>query len=485
MPSKHGIAVFGARALAGILGIGIAVVAVDAAAFLPWPTIAQTQASAVVSPAPSEQERVCPGPLLALGADSGNAQAATSVGPSAAVSGAMSVPAPGSGVVPSLLTNLAAGDNAQSGRDGAPRLLRVPAQVGVSAAPLVAGSQSQTAASETLAGLAVAACTEAVGDSWLVGGSTDVGRTSLVLLSNPTTVVATVDLSVFGEVGEVDAPGSTGILVQPGAQRIVSLAGLAPNLKSPVVHVQSHGGQVAAALEQSVIRGIAPGGAEMIGPSSGPALAQVIAGILVTSAPAVAASDTDSVSDGTPSVRILVPGDKPAKVQVHATGESGQAAGTSLQVEAQPGIATEVPLPGLAAGSYSVRLASDRPIVAAARASTTAPEGRDFAWFGASDALTGPFMVGVAAGPAPALHLVNTGAKTARLTIGPEHGAPTEVSVPAGGQTVVPVVAGARYSVSGGTSIVASVGYAGAGLLSSFSLNPPGPLAAPIRVYSR
>lgn len=481
MPSKRAVARTGSRILAGLLGLTVAVTAVGAAALIPWPTMTTTPSSVVVAPIPSEQKRVCPGPLLTLAEDASSAQAATSIGPAAAVHGTT----PG-GTAPGPIddvSTLAAGDNARSDRDGSPLLLRVPAADGSTVPSLLAGSQSQTAAGDTVGGFAAAACGEASADAWIVGGSTDIGRTGLVLLSNPTNVVASVDLTVFGETGAVDAPGATGILVQPGEQRIISLAGLAPNLQSPVVRVQSRGGQVAATMEQSLIEGIQPRGVELLGPSAGPSTDQVIAGLVVTKQPTSAAhSDAETVSDEVPSVRILAPGDAPAAVQIVVSGPDGNAA--SFNVDVQAGVASEVPLPGLAPGSYAVRLDSDQPIVAAARASAVAGSEADFAWFAASVPLPGDFMVSVAPGPGPTLHLVNTDTADAAVTVTSDNGRSVDVRVGPGVPATLRLDPGVRYVVTGGTSIVAAVSYSGAGLLSGFTLSPAGPLAAPIRVYA-
>lgn len=315
MATKRRVALVGARLTAGLIGMAVIVVVVGAAAVAPWPAVVSEPVSTVVTPVASNQLRVCPGPLLTLAADSSQADVATSVGRFDTVSGARA-PGAGGAAVNVDRSDISAVDNTESGRDGAPQLLTVPAAADAPEAPLVSGAQSQTAASETLGGLAASACTEAASDSWLVGGSTAVGRTSLVLLSNPSTVVATVDLTVYGETGQVDAPGSTGILVQPGTQRIISLAGLAPNLLSPVVHVQSTGGSVAAALEESVIRGLQPGGVELTGPTTAAGNAQVIPGVVVTPPSAEVSVDEGAVSEDTPSVRVLVPGDTAATVSV-------------------------------------------------------------------------------------------------------------------------------------------------------------------------
>ena len=490
MPSKSGVALFGARAVAGLIGLGVVVASVGAAALITWPTVEKGPSSIIVSPTPSEQQRVCPGPLLELAEDSSQAQATSSVGIAEAVFGAHSAAgesgATESGWIEPEESALTAPDNANTQSFGSPLLLSVPTLPGSVVAPLVTGSQSQIAGGESLGGLAVAGCAEAAGDSWLVGGSTDIGRTSLVLLSNPTTVLATVDLTVFGETGQVDAPGSTGILVQPGTQRVVSLAGLAPNLRSPVVHVEAMGGQVTATLQQSIVRGLEPGGADLIGASNGPAETQTIAGVIVSNeAGGDVPDEVGGLSDDATTVRVLVPGTVPAAVQIGVTGVTGQAAGASVEVDIQPGVPTEVPLTGLVPGTYSLKLNADEPIVAAARSSAAGSAGRDFAWFASSDALDDEFLVAVAAGPSPQLNLVNSGSAEASYTASPDKGASRTVTVPAGGSATMPLAPSQRYLVSGGTSTVASVAYSGDGLLAAFPLSQAGPLAAPIRVYPR
>lgn len=483
MATKRRVAVLGARLAAGLVGIVIVVAAVGGAVLVPWPTIVRAAPSTLVTPVASDQLRVCPGPLLTLAEDSSQADAATSVGPFSAFFSARSSGS-GAEALDVQTLDLAAVDNTESARDGAPLVLSVPVEGDATAAPLVAGSQSQTAASETLGGLAAAACTQASSDSWLVSGSTDVGRTSLVLLSNPTAVVASVDLAVYGEAGPVDAPGSTGILVQPGTQRIVSLAGLAPNLRSPVVHVKATGGQVAAALQQSLIRGIQPGGVELTGPTTSPGTDQTIPGVVVSTISGEASADAGAVSDDTPSVRILVPGDSPATVSVGVQSEDGASTGTSLEVQIQPGIATEVPLGGVAAGNYTVRLNSDQPLVAAAVTTAPGTISPDFSWSSAAAAQDGDFLVSVADGPAPTLHLANTSGTDVTLNLGSEAVPAIQITVPAGASTVVPLTTSGQYLISGGAGIAAAVDYAADGQSSSYTLSPIGPLAAAIPVYS-
>lgn len=476
MSTRRRMVVAGARMGVGIVGIAVAAATVAGAALVDWPSLVTPAPSAVITPQPDQQTRVCPGPLLTLAEDSSKASAATSVGGTRAVyhaADAQSAP------VAVKATQLTAADNTDAGADGSALLLKADPSGG--AVPLLAGSQAQTAAAPTIGGLAVAACAEATGDSWLVGGSTELGHTSLVLLSNPSTVAATVNLTVYGESGQVDAPGSTGILVKPGSQRIVSLAGLAPNLGSPVVRVQSRGGQVAASLEESVVRGIETDGVELISPTNAPATKQIIPGIVVPRpvAPGTAGGQAPSVVEG-PSARLLALGDRPATVQVGLISEDGASTGTSLQIQLQPGLATKVPLEGVAPGRYTLRLTSDQPVVAAAHTTTIG----DFAWFTASAAQTGDFLVAVADGPAPVLHLFNSTGTDAKPVVTQEGSAPTPLTVPAGRATALPVAPGSRVTVTDGAGLVGAVSFAADGLLSAFAVTPAGALASPITVYT-
>jgi hypothetical protein len=484
MPDRSQLARIGGRAGRGVLGlVGIVVVVgtLGAATLVTLPTIEREPQPIVVAPLPSEQLRVCPGPLMALAEDSTQAQSASSVGSASAVYGAAD--ADDFAPIRAQVTEIRAVDDSNSQQP--PLLLTVPVQDGATMPPLLAGSQSQVAATDTIGGLAVAACAEAVSDSWIVGGSTDIGRTSLLLLSNPTTVLATVNVTVSGESGLVDAPGSTGILVQPGEQRVLSLAGLAPNVKSPVLHVESRGGQVAASLEQSSIRGIEPGGVEIIGTTAIPAADQVIAGVRVMTASTNETVTGEGFDADTPSVRVFVPGEVGATVQIGVTSADGTARGTSTQMDVAAGIVTEIPLTPLAVGSYSVQLSSDEPIVAAARTAVNGAGSKDFGWFSASAPLEGDFAVAVAEGPSPTLHLVNGDASAASLTLTPDNGTPVDLRVGAGASATVPLQSGTLYVVSGGEQLWALVDYSGDGVLSSFAVNPPGPLASAIRIYTR
>jgi len=141
-------------------------------------------------------------------------------------------------------------------------------------------------------------------------------------------------------------------------------------------------------------------------------------------------------------------------------------------------------LSGVVAGNYTVKLNSDQPIVAAASTTTAGSAAADFAWFSAAAPQDGDFLVSVAGGPSPALHLANTSGTDTDLTITSTTGPAIDVSVAAGQSVVVALAGSETHLVTGGTGIAASVGYTGDGQSASFTLSPIGPLAAAIPVYS-
>lgn len=474
MADRRKIARAGVRVIAGVVGLGVAVVAVAGASLLPLPGFAIAAPEQRVVPVPADQQRVCPGPLLALAADAGQATRPSPVGDTSVSYGTDG---------PDVQTRRIRPDADASDSSQAPVALTVTTPQGSSTPPLFAGAQTQTAETDDLAGLASAACAEPSADSWLVAGSSALGQTSLLLLANPSSVEATVDLTIYSESGEVDAPGASGIVVPAGAQKVVPLAGLAPSATAPVVHVQTTGGQVVASLQQSYEQGIEPRGVELTGATGSPSRVQTISGMTIATLAKVQAGQSgEAAGVDFPAVRILVPGDKDAQVTIGAVGENGTAAGNSYAQTIKAGNVAEVPLDNLKDGSYTVTVRSSVPVVAAARTSVIGSKTRDFAWFVSSQAMGDSFLAAVPTGPAPLLHFANPGEKDEKVTIIGGDGKPLTITVPAEGAANRAVKAG-EYTVDGAKDMYVSVSFAANGATSSFALNPPGPLASPITVY--
>lgn len=473
---RRTLATVGARAVGGGIGIGVAAFAVAGATLLPIPTFAVDAPASTVRPVPADQQLVCPGPVLALAADAGRATRPSALGEASTDYGT-----DGFDTQTRLLKPDADTTSSQQG----PLALSVSTPAGADRQPLFGGAQAQTVASPDTAGLAAASCSEPSAESWLVAGSTALGQTSLILLANPTSVDATVNLALYSETGTVDAPGATGIVVPAGAQRVVPLAGLAPSARATVVHVTTTSGEVTATMQQSFVQGIQPRGVELAGPTAPPARTQIVSGMTIATLAAVTAGQSaEGVNVEFPVVRILVPGDQDAEVTIGAVGEAGTQAGNSYAQSIKAGSVAEVPLDHLKDGSYTVTVHSSVPVVAAVRTSVIGAKTRDFAWFSSSPALGQKQLLVIPEGPGTVLHAANPGEEDAQITVTPVSGAPVALKVPAEGGANRALKPG-RYVLTGTEGLTLSVSLSADGAASTYPLSPPGPLAAPIEVYPR
>ena len=486
--TPRGAMLVGARLMAGLVGVGVAVATVAAATWLPLPTLGPDPASSLVTPVAALQQRICPGPALQLG-DATGKDAAT-----AYTVGTVDVARASTRGEPSL----EALPSPENPSNLPPQKLILSPPAAGEPSGILAGSQSQKVDAGDLKGFAAVQCATSNSDGWLVGGSTVTGRTTLLSLSNPSNVTSTVDLQVFSESGLVAAAGTDGIVVPPGGQRVFSLAAFAPDVSSPVVHVVTTGGQIVATLQQSIVRTLDPGGIDVSGVSARPSTLSVIPGIVLTGNDAIEAiQGTGGYQDATPVLRILVPGTKPTDAHITVYPEDGVTAPSSVTLSVTGGVVADFPLGDFPDGSYTLSVATDRPAVVAARAATVTLKGgiptdparspvlgaTDFAWFVSAPQLHGEALLSVAPGPSPILHLVNPNDAPVTVTMSAAGGVDRTVTVPAGGVAAVPVSGGASYTLSGFDTLRASLSYRGAGALASFVLTPPESASQPMRVF--
>ena len=473
MPKRAAIVT--SRVVAGVVGLAVAAATIAGAALLPLPTLQRVPSSTPITPAAADKQLVCPGSVLQLGESGGqNASVASPIGQ------------------PTLTLAASAGNYAtdslrQASADadavGYPTLVTAPA----ASAASIAGGQYQAVNRDDYRGLAAAACAQPSSDSWLVGGSTAVGRTTLLTIANPGAVDSTVSLELFSGDGLVVAPGLTGIIVPASGQRVVSLAGFGPGLASIALHVTSRGGPVVANLQQSIVRGIEPGGVDIIGTTSAPNTVNVIPGVLVVQAEEVTGRlGEEGYADLDSALRVYVPGDVAAQASVRVIPEGDGLTGASFDLVLDPGVVTDVPIEGLVDGSYSVVVETAVPVVAAMRVSTvavtsagTTPVGAaDVAWFAAATVLSDSVFASVAAGAGASLHVANPGDTAATVTIGAN-----TVSIAAGASVTVAVTGGESLSISGAEGLYASVSYGAPGRLATYLLSSVANSEAPVVVY--
>jgi len=295
----------------------------------------------------------------------------------------------------------------------------------------VAGAVVSTVTAGDLRGTSAASCQRPGSEFWLVGGGTELGTTTLLVVHNPGATPAEIGLAMWGPAGRVELGGGARYIVPSGGELSLRLSALAAELARTVVHVTSAGGQIAAFLQVSELDGFSPGGADLVVPGAAPAQRQVLttfvvpeseldgpgAGLLRLLAPdaddvgafadddgAPEASDDDGAADDdTPDVAAdsnpdegadsadadspdadsdsdadadadvpddgaLESGASEVPVRVTFYGESGPVALPGTEaLGLVPGEVTDVDLGGLPAGSYTAVVESDFPILAAAR----------------------------------------------------------------------------------------------------------------------
>jgi hypothetical protein len=453
------------RGTATAVAVVVAAGAVTAAHAYGTATDPGRPAGRTVTPVPAAAERVCAGSALRLSDDAGNdATQASTVG-SATVATATT----GSTVERSALDPSTTG-----GSD--PRLLTAPAG---ETTPQVAGSSFQSVSSGDLVGAGAASCDDPSQSTWLVGGSTETGRTSLVTLSNPTDVNATVDLTVFDSDGTVSAPGTNGIVVAPNTQKVVPLSGFVSDQGSTVVHVTSSGGQIVAHMQETVVRTLTPGGYDIVSGGAAPSRSQVIPAVALANAQA--AQRGDDTADAAPIVRLFVPGTQAARVTLGITTADG--GGTTVNATAEPGVVTDVPLDDFPDGRYSFTITSTVPVVAGARTTTpTDGNGSDLGWFASAEPLGDTTITAIAPGEGVRLNFVNPTREDRSVTVrsGDEQ---RKLEILSGATVTLPVQTAKQLTLTGTEGIVAGVTYRGDDGIAGFPVRPATEVSTPVRVY--
>jgi hypothetical protein len=454
-----------ARLLAGTLVAIAFVVAVVTAVSVPWPTVAREPVALTALPAPSASTVVCTGGLRALGREEQDVSRTVTAAAQTVTSG---VAAGASAPVTHDLAALTV--------DGISPPTAVVAEPEGGQRTDVAASGSAAVVADDLRGFAASACHPALMESWLVGGTATTGSADLVLLANPGTVPATVQLTVYSAEGAQVPAGGSDLVVAPKSQIAVPLAGLQLGAESPVIQVTATGAPVVAALQASITRTLLPGGVDQFGAIAVPAPLQVIPGVTVTQAPGA-----EGASDAATVVRVLSPGaDTTASITAMSVGGAVQ---TPIEVPLKMGVPTEVDLGGLVPGQYSVRVEAAAPVLAAVWQTTGFGVGAFFAWYTSAPSVDTPSLFATPGGPTPVLTLMNPTAEPVTVSIASVDGAfSTEIIVASGQSTAVRLSSRTVYSLDA-AGIRAGVSLTGEGALAGFPVWPSDAAAQEIVVY--
>ncbi|MDT0115748.1 DUF5719 family protein [Microbacterium sp. PRF11] len=448
-----------ARVVAGAAVAGAAVVGTVVAIAAPWPQYRAEPVSIQATPAPGDTVLACDGPVLALGRSADAANGLSAAAAQQIVSG------PAASEAETTALTGATGDSS-----GEAEALRAAPRDRVQT-PLAAAGSS-TVVSDDLIGFSASACRPPLAESWLVGGATTTGANDLVVLANPGSVPATVQLSVYGAQGLSSPPSGQNIVVAAGQRRVVPLAGLLLGEESPVVRVESAGAPVHASLQASLTRLLLPGGSDQVAPLAEADTRLVMPGVQVLT--------TGEGQAGT-VLRLLSPASDTTASVTLTPVDAATAAPAPVEIPLTAGLPTSYDLSGLAAGVYTVDVSAGAPIVGATWSTTGFGEGADFAWYAPAPETTTGSVVAVAPGAGSSVVLAG-GDADAAVTLTPvEGGTPVSTTVAAGTTVSVPVDA-AVYRLETSAPVRAAVTYSGDGALAAYPLWPADAAASALTI---
>lgn len=237
-----------------------------------------------------------------------------------------------------------------------------------------AGASVERIGAGDVAGLAAASCAAPTRDQWLVGGSTTLGSSARLVLSNPSDATTEATVTYYGPLGKLEE--RTVATLAAGAQREILLEGVVPEVSALAMRVVATGAGVVAHLQDSRLDGFQAAGTDWVGRGAVPSTSLVV--------PGVGGAGAES------TLRIMAP--EGATASLALTGEDGIVEwGGVTALTLEPGVVTEVEVPQVEGGA--IEISADFPVVAAAmmrvpREIQDGPAGSfayDLAWAAAQD----------------------------------------------------------------------------------------------------
>ncbi|WNM26720.1 DUF5719 family protein [Demequina capsici] len=225
------------------------------------------------------------------------------------------------------------------------------------------GASIERIADGDIASYAALTCVRPATTQWLVGGSTALGSSARLVLSNPTDANVEATVTIYGGTGVLAEQRV--LAIGAGQVEEMFLEGIQEGVDALAVKVDSTGAGVVAAIEDSRLDGLQPAGTTWIAPTDTLGTSLVI--------PAVGAGDLDSSA----VLRMIAPdGATVSLTLVDASGVVGWSGVSDLVLD--PGVVTDIEVPQSAVGA--VEITSDAPLAAAAqltvsRASTIGAAG--------------------------------------------------------------------------------------------------------------
>ena len=123
----------------------------------------------------------------------------------------------------------------------------------------LSGYQWQQLSESRIAGLISLSCKKPVTESWILGGKTNIGSESLLIIHNPDVLSTILDLQFFD--GEQRVNDSTSLA--PGETKVINLARYVSTEEAVGINIESQGGRFAAWVQSKTNSGISPTGVDI------------------------------------------------------------------------------------------------------------------------------------------------------------------------------------------------------------------------------
>lgn len=231
------------------------------------------------------------------------------------------------------------------------------------ASALAAGGAVWELTHGDLRGLDAASCVTPGTDFWLVGGSTTLGTSALLEVVNPGTTPATVDISIFTELGPVDSAIPAQLTLAAGESTEFRVEAAAAEVARLALHVTATGGQVAAFLHVNTLDALTPMGVTTVQPTASPTTTQLVPGVRLVASDDDAETADVEPADSDNTVRIVNPGEESATASVTLLGPDGAIELPGAQdVTIDPGAVYDFSLAAIGPGDYTVQVEADQAL---------------------------------------------------------------------------------------------------------------------------
>ena len=272
-------------------------------------------------------EVVCPGSLYQLGGEDGTeVDSIDALGDADFYLIENGVPTPYRASEPALFT---ASDEGQS-------------------SAVLSGYQWQRIQQARIAGLVSLSCKKPITEAWMLGGKTNLGSESLLIIHNPDVLSTILDLKFFD--GEEQFSDSTSLA--PGETKVINLARYVSTDEAVGLNIKSQGGRFAAWVQSKTNSGVSPTGVDIEAHNN----LQKNPSMIFT-----AQSDELPREDRTPTLNVLSP--EPISSTVSISSLQG-GFGDAFRVDLEAGVSS-IELPSLEPGSYRITLEAEAALLSA------------------------------------------------------------------------------------------------------------------------